>query len=506
VKLRLVGFTWLAALALAGAAATLPGLGWAGTTGKIAGRVVDAKGAPLVGVSIAIPALRVGAETDADGRYSILNVAPGTWDVRANLLGYAAVTTTGVTVSADLTSRLDLVMKDSAVQLKEVVVHSLRPVIDVGRTNSLQSVSAKEIAKLPVQELTDIVNLQAGVVDGHFRGGRVGEVQYQVDGVSVNNIYDNSNSLKLDRSLLEEVQVISGTFDAEYGQAESGVVNAVLKRGTEHFEGHAEAYAGGSVFPGPFDRRWLDWTFRPAQVSNLQASLTGPTPLKQTLFLLNVQHLVSNNFAYATREFEPTDVSNVPALQFHPTGDGQSVPLGWSDQWSGVAKVSTRLIPHVELSYQAIANVITGQRDDWAFHLLPDARTQQHTYSIVHGIDWNHTLSKKAFYTASIRQNYFDYHDWKYENLYEPRYDQAGPLTSGGDTLGNAWVQGTDLSRFVQNTNTLIVKSSYVRQASTTSQLKVGGEFQLPRVYFGAPGSLAWVADPNQGGRQVLVR
>jgi hypothetical protein len=189
----------LAALARAGAAAAAlwacafalaPDAARAGTTGKIAGRVVDAKGAPLVGVSVAVPSLRVGAESDTDGRFTILNVAPGTYDVRANLLGYGPVLTTGLVVSADLTTRLDLALKESAVQLKEVVVHSTRPVVDVGKTNSLQSVTAKEISKLPVQNLDDVVNLQAGVVDGHFRGGRLGEVQYQVDGVSVNKSLD----------------------------------------------------------------------------------------------------------------------------------------------------------------------------------------------------------------------------------------------------------------------------------------------------------------------------
>ena len=96
-----------------------------------------------------------------------------------------------------------------------------------------------------MQDLQDVVNLQAGVVEGHFRGGRLGEVQYQVDGVTVNNPYDNTSSLRLDRSLIEEVQVISGTFDAEYGQAMSGVVNAVLRSGGDHFQWNGEAFTGG---------------------------------------------------------------------------------------------------------------------------------------------------------------------------------------------------------------------------------------------------------------------
>ena len=83
---------WACALACAFA----PEAVRAGTTGKIAGRVVDAKGAPLVGVSVAVPSLRVGAESDTDGRFTILNVAPGAYDVRANLLGYGPVLTTGL--------------------------------------------------------------------------------------------------------------------------------------------------------------------------------------------------------------------------------------------------------------------------------------------------------------------------------------------------------------------------------------------------------------------------
>jgi hypothetical protein len=333
------------------------------------------------------------------------------------------------------------------------------------------------------------------VVDGHFRGGRLGEVQYQVDGISVNNLYDNKSTLRLDRSLLEEVQVISGTFDAEYGQAESGVVNAVLKRGADHFGAHAEVYTGGFVFPGPFDRRWTEFSLRPTQISSFQANITGPAPIKNTVYLLSARHFVHNDFAYATRVFEPTDTTNTQAHTLSATGDGKQVPLGYSHEWSGVAKVSTRPFKNADLSYQAIVNLIEAQAGTWPFNLMPDAEKHQHTYSIVHGIDWNHTLSKSSFYTASVRQNYFDYHDWKYADLYDLRYDQAGPLINIPDVFNNAYVRGVDFGRFVQNTNSILAKGSYVHQSSATTQLKAGGEFQLPRVYFGAPGTLAFVQD-----------
>lgn len=464
--------TRFVALALAGATAGLLLMplahhaAWAGTTGKVAGRIVDAKGQPLVGVSVAVPALRSGAATGADGRYTILNVPAGTYDVRVNLLGYGAVTTTGLVVSSDMTARLDITLKESAVQLTEVVVKSTRPVVDVSKTTSIANVTAAEIAKLPVQELQDVVNLQAGVVDGHFRGGRLGEVQYQVDGVSVNNAYDNRSSLKLDRSILEEVQVISGTFDAEYGQAQSGVVNAVLKRGGDKFAWNAEAYAGGYVYPGAGAARALpDFSLRPAAIQNFQLGVSGPTPLPRTTYLLSARRSTADGFIYGERRFSP-EGAIFPGTGTNPIrlGDSTTVPLAVSREWSGVFKVSSRILASTELTYQGIVNLIDARRADWAFRLNPDGRNRQHTYSIVHGLDLNHTIDKSQFFNFSARQNYFDYHDWAFADLYDARYDTAGKLLNDAAYEDGAWVAGVDPGRFTQNTNTLLFKGAYVRR------------------------------------------
>ena len=200
----------------------------AGTVGTLSGRVLDADGKPVAAATVLVVGTRLGAYTDAEGKYLILKVPPGTYEVKASRLGYNAMTTSGVVVSADNTTHVDFKMGDTNLNTEEVVVVAERPPVDVKVTSSQATVTTEEIEQLPVQSLQDVVNLQAGVVDGHFRGGRQGEVQYQVDGVSINNAFDNKASLNIDRSLLQEVQVISGTFDAEYGQAMSGVVNAIL--------------------------------------------------------------------------------------------------------------------------------------------------------------------------------------------------------------------------------------------------------------------------------------
>ena len=474
----------------------------AGTTGKLSGRVVDQKKEPLPAANVIILGTSLGAATDLDGYYTILNIPPGKYDIQFRLIGYRAFTTKGVQVSVDNTTKIDASLEDESITTDAVVVTAQKPVVDVGLTSTVATVTDNDIKALPVQELQDIINLQAGVVDGHFRGGRDGEVQYQVNGVSVNNVFDNKSTVRIDRSLIQEVQVITGTFDAEYGQAMSGVVNTVLKSGGESFSFSGEAL-GGSFLYGKSDKRGLDFKFRPATTQNYQLSVSGPTGLPQTFFLFNARRYVFDDYLYGQRMFVPTDRSNFEFVIPNPKGDGSEVALSYSREWSGLAKITNRSIPAVELSYQALFNVIEGRKLDGAFtwRLNPDGRTTQHTVSVVHGLDWTHTVSPSTFYTVSLRQNYFDYTDWAYDNFNDPRYDSAGAPKSFNVLYYGAVVQGVDFSRYRQRTNTYLVKSSVTSQVSRAHQVKVGGEVQLSKMEFGADGTLVL-----QGTNEALVR
>lgn len=476
----------------------------AGTTGKLSGRVLDQKKQPLSGANVAIPAARLGAISDAEGRFAVIGVPAGTYEVKVNLLGYGPVAVEDVRISADNTTALDIGLTEAPVLMKEVVVSAQRPVVDLKLTSTISTVSREDLKGLPVQELQDVVNLQAGVVDGHFRGGRLGEVQYQVDGVSVNNSYDGSSSLRIDRSLIEEVQVISGTFDAEYGQAMSGVVNAVLRRGTDQFHWDAEAFTGGYAYSG--GRRSVAPEFqqlRPTGTQNYQASLSGPVGLPKTYILLSGRSYASHDYLSAAEWFRPTDRSDLTTFRFRPTGDGRQVPLGYSQEWSGVGKLTNRSLQHIELSYQAIVNLVNGRNANYAFRLDPDGMSKQRTFSLVHGLDWTHTLSKTTFYSVALRQNYFDYKDMAYDDVYDPRYDAAGPPRGDVAYEYGAYVQGVDFARFRQKTSTIVLKQSFVSQVTRDQQIKVGAEFEWPRVSFGNPGALI---STQKSGRDSLFR
>ena len=474
------------------------GLAFAGTTGRLAGTLTDKKKQPLAGVNVAIPMARTGAITDAEGRFSILNVPTGGYDVRLSLIGYQPVMVQNVLISADNTTRLDRVLEEAPLPMEEIVVSARRPVVDLEQTSSMASIPREEIDRLPVQELQEIVGLQAGVVgtgaDLHFRGGRVGEVQYQVDGVSVNNSYDNKSTLRLDRSLLEEVQVISGTFDAEYGQALSGVVNAVLRRGTDRFRWDAEILRGAFLYGDRFrddPTDGFDWNavFDPEDSQNYQLGASGPTFLPKTYFLVNGRRGVSLGYLRAERRFAPTDSNDYENKVFKPTGDRRRVPLGENREWAGLVKLDNRSIPNINVAYQAIANEIRERDADWKFRYLPDGRNRKETLSISHGVDWTHTLSPAAYYNVSFRQNYFDYTDRAYENPFDGNYDAAGPLQDDASyEEGSAWIEGVNLARQRQTTDTRVLKASIVSQIARDHRVKAGGEIQSVRMRFGPPG------------------
>jgi len=501
----------LPSLILAAALAALAASAWAGTRGRIAGTAVDDLDLPVVYATVTVLGTDLVAHTDEQGRFMILDVEPGRYSVRISAPGYDNVTMTDVLVSADQTAKVDFAMREIAYRMEDVVVSSVRPPVELGLTSSQANLNIEEIEQLPVQSLEDVVNLQAGVVDGHFRGGRRGEVQFQVDGMSVNNAFDNESSVSVDRSLLREVQVISGTFDAEYGQAMSGVVNAVLKSGGEDFEWNAEAYAGAFVFPGRAEARRLDDTIHPGAIQNFQLGLSGPTPLPDTVFLLSARRYVFDDFAWGERRFLPSDQAfvenpeNPSEIVFRPdpSGDGEEVPLGYVREWSGVAKLTNDSLEDTRLNYQALAGWTESRAMDWAFRLNPEGLSKRRRFSIAHGLDVNHSLGESTFLDFSVRQNYVKYEDKAYDDIWDPRYDAASYPDGDLSYEDGAYVQGVQFTRYIQETDTWLFKGTLASQVARVHAVKLGAELRRPHVRFGNSGYLYYT---QLEGVNTLVR
>ena len=452
-------------------------------TGKIAGRAVDETGEGLPGVNVLIVGTTQGAATDIDGNYSIIGVRPGTVSVRASSLGYASQTVEGLRIQIDRTTDLNFTLREETTQGEEVVVTAERPLVQRDLTSTSTSVSAEELLTLPVQSFQDVVNLQAGVVEGHFRGGRVGEVAYLVDGVPVNDVYDQSFAYQVENNAIQEVEIISGTFNAEYGQAQSGVVNIVTKDGADTYEANAQAYGGG------YATRNSDLFPRASRIDGAyeaQGALSGPVPgLGKRLtffasgrFVRNEGHLYGQRIVapvYApTNERVPVVIDGrtvfVPAL-----GDSSYRSLNGNQQATGSLKLTTRLFGRDRLTVSGLVQRDEGQNYDHLFRYNPDGIPTVYGRSTSFLGTYNHVFGSSSF--VDVKGAYFDnaVDEYVYENPLDARYPRDAALRELAPAF-SFYLGGARLSHFSRRTRTAVGRVDYTAQITRRHLVRTGVE------------------------------
>ena len=221
--------------------------GLASSGGKLTGIITDAgTGDPMPGVNVQIVGQSMGAATDINGEYFILNVPPGTYKVKASIIGYKSIIKTGVEVSINHTTEIDFKMEETVIELDEsVVVTAERPLVEKDLTSSRHFVSAEEIAVRPTTQFTEVLSTLPGIdrnAAGELtvRRGSIDQVAFLIDGMRASNPLNYQPYTNINLSSIQEMEIITGAFNAEYGQAQSGVFNIVTKEGSNKFEGYAE--------------------------------------------------------------------------------------------------------------------------------------------------------------------------------------------------------------------------------------------------------------------------
>jgi outer membrane receptor protein involved in Fe transport len=260
------------------AVAVLASVVMAAEVGKIAGKAVDAASKePIPSVNVTIVGTTAGASTNADGEFFILNVPVGTYEVRVSSLGYETQNITGVQVLADQTFELNLQLKETVLQGQEVNVVAERDVIKRDVSNTVRSVTAQELNALPVTTYQQALAATAGVVGQgnnlHFRGGRNTEVLYLVDGMEVKDPQFATRSLNISEDAVGEMQVLTAGFNAEFGEAQSAVVNLVVREGDPQYHGRVEHMMDGGT---PNNGHYQDYDYT-------TGTLSGPEPITQQL-------------------------------------------------------------------------------------------------------------------------------------------------------------------------------------------------------------------------------
>lgn len=417
----------------------------AGTTGKIAGEVIDQETQqPLAGANIIIEGTLIGAASNLDGNFNVLNIPPGVYAVKATMMGYTPMIVENVRVSIDQTASVNFSLTPTVIGTEEsVTVVAERPLVNPGMTSSHSMVSADEIEALPVTNMEDVLMLQAGVVrsgeDIHIRGGRGGEVAFWVDGVATTDVFSNSMGVTVENSAIQELQVVSGTFNAEYGKAMSGIVNIITKEGSQDYAGELTAYVGDYVSNDDHfnvlnevnvirdsetgERKTVGVEENPLKgfnpAYNTEFNLSGPVPFlgDKLTFFVNGRYQSTEGHLYGREWFTPQKNA----------GDSGLVALNPYWKYSGQSKLTWRLNSNLKFSYNLFYNQWKNDRAEniedgityQAYKYTPGGLPQQNGYGLTHIMAWNHVLSPNTFYEARITRFYNEYEQYVYENPLE---------------------------------------------------------------------------------------
>jgi len=211
----------------------------AGVTGKVSGRITNAdSGEPLIGANVILKGTVLGAASDLDGYYSILNVRPGYYDLQVNMIGFAEKSVIDVRVEVDLTAFIDIPMTVQALSSEVIVVQANQKLVKTDVASSQKSISSDQISDMPVSSVSDVVGLSAGVSGLSVRGGSLNETQFMVDGLVLNDERTSEPTTGIPLSSVQDISLQTGGFGAEYSNARSGIINVVTREGSkENYNG-----------------------------------------------------------------------------------------------------------------------------------------------------------------------------------------------------------------------------------------------------------------------------
>jgi len=417
------------------------------TAGKIAGRVVDrATGEPLAGVNVIVddPSLVLGAATDVDGYYSILNVPVGGYKIRTTYIGYKDYVIQNVRVSVDLTTEVNFEMEQTALEFEEVLVTAVRPMIRKDETNTNIIRTAEEINNMPIRGMQQIISTTAGVVKDdnslvmNVRGGRGGETAMYVDGVLVNDPYNKAVRVYLPNEAIEEMSVQTGGFNAEYGDAMSGIIAVTTNVGGERYNASVQAItdeflAADKKMLGTYSYGYNEYIF----------SLSGPVipKTKHTFFISGTRRYIADawpSWGWAENA-DKLDVFNYDQILTvgydslnNPIRDtlthnydfSARIPKNQSSEWSWTGKLKLQLGKNMTLksSFVRTDRTFGNMNPIQLFNASHTAETRDYSQSI--NVTLTHSLSQNTFY--DLKLNLFDTERKIYDPVFGDNLEMYG--------------------------------------------------------------------------------
>ena len=292
--MRFLGRRWLVATVL-GAAILAPTTVAHAQSGKLTGTVTDAEtGKPIEGAAVVVQGTTLGANTNAAGKYFIIQIPPGTYTVQARRLGFQSVAAANVQITIDGTREQNFKLKASNQTLAAVTVQADQtPLIERNQIGSASVVTAEQIQSLPVTSIAGVLALQQGFTEVpnntsvislaeeqrsttqpiRVRGGRGGSTLSMIDGIAINNPLFGSDVVTLNSMAVQQINFQRGGMDPQYGNALSGVLNQAVREGGSQVSGSINFQ--NSTIPGSLFGTEQD---KQLGLNLLNGYLSGPIP------------------------------------------------------------------------------------------------------------------------------------------------------------------------------------------------------------------------------------
>jgi hypothetical protein len=451
-----------------------------GTTGKLAGRIVDSEtGEALVGVNVVLEGTKLGAATDFNGEFFVLQIPPASYTVRASAVGYRTMAFKNIQIKADQTTPLNIRLTAEAVVGEEIEVVAKRPIVETNVTSTIRTVTSEEIAVLPqTAKFQDVLAVQPGVVttspdkrDIHLRGGRTGEVLFIVDGVPIKNVLAGQATLDVPTEVIQEIQVQSGGYSAEYGNAQSGIVNIITKQGKEKYDGSLQIKSDDWGFMNQFDERYASLTFSGPEpiTQKLLPMLNLNLPGRLTFFLGLDADQANTQYKFRNSPYTNFEKRRIELL-------GGLMGFDYADREYNSYTTDVTLRYSIGNYYINAGYRTSGRRThdyDHAFAFRMDSTYINDQYSSHLTLRWNHTIDANTYYTIDFGRLESDAH-LDVGGLTPPQYNWYwwgwDTNEDGFNELGNAilWRDNT--------TYTYTLRGDFTSQMFKHHELKFGLE------------------------------
>lgn len=413
------------------------------TTGTLAGDASDDSGLPIANVLITItgPEGAKTTMTDAHGKYIFPYLTPAKYDIRAEFQGYTTVEQFDVLIG--LGRRVEISFHLSPLVQENVTVTSESPLVDLKSSATGANISDELTSKIPIgRSLADIIYMAPGVVNTRYGGANFSisggsglDNAYIVDGAVVThpgfgglgNIAFDQSQARIYRlggsglpvETIQEVQVITGGFDAEYGEAQGGVINVITKSGRNEL--HGEGY-----------------TYYTPQDPGLDAgvSVGGPI-LKNKLFFFGAFNTTRSDITYF---LDP----DWPAYKQYKEVSNKTIANSYSFKATANLTSQNTVVFSAsgDPSYRPLSNQDGFGID--SFTNLEHAQSEWHYETNSQVLRWTSILNPNMFFEAQAARTHTEYlNDPQFKNLPRvadwtlPRTFDIGGMGSNIDFSGN---------------------------------------------------------------------